>query len=172
MGVAGRFLRGLLTREGFNVNELAFINSANCYPSVTHTPTKEHVERCRVHLVAQLNAVQPRYLLIVGGTALSATIGNHLTLKLARGKPLWLERLDPWPALSQPIMGFVSYHPAARSPTQRLQLADDVATFAGWVEDGGGYPGNCVKCGEEVESWDEYGYAWCAKHMGKQLELI
>lgn len=174
VGVAGRFLRGLLVKEGLNPNDMAFINSANCFPSKTHTPTPDHLAACRVHLAGQLLVVQPTFLFIVGVTAFTAVFGSQMKLKDIRGRPLWLERLEPFAPFTNPITVWCSYHPAARSPTQKLQLKEDLTEFVRWKEANEPFPSSCAnpKCDEEVDRWDDYGLAWCAKHSGRQMTLV
>lgn len=171
VGVAGRTLRRALAAAGIDENKTTFMNSACCYPSVTHTPTKEHLDACRTNLIGQLKTIAPTYLIVVGGTALS-TITN-LPLGQVRGRPMWLEGMAPWPKFDQPIVAMPTYHPAARRPQQRLQMVDDIRDFAEWVRDKAAFPGDCVgvRCKEEVDYFDDLGLAWCAKHKGKQLQL-
>lgn len=95
-------------------------------------------------------------------------------MKQLRGRPFWLDRLAPFAALPRPMVGWPTYHPAAalRSGTYRTKVEDDVEAFAKWMKNKDIFPGECVKCGKEVDSWDDYGLAWCANHAGKQGVLI
>lgn len=92
------------------------------------------------------------------------------------GRPWWLERLDPWPVtLSGGGISVLStYHPAARSPSQKLRMKEDIQLFARWITAKEPFPSSCtkVRCDKEVEKWDDHGLAWCSDHKGVQGELL
>lgn len=174
VGPAGNLLRGILSRNGLVPDDCAWLNSACCYPSASRTPDPSHLESCRTHLVGQLAAIQPEYLLVVGVTALSAVVGSYVEMKQVHGRPLWLQGLAPWPDFAKPVVCWPIYHPAAalRGGRYRLLIEEDVQRFSSWVSNQEAFPGTCVRCGDEVERWDEYGLAWCGRHAGKQLRLL
>lgn len=174
VGPAGNLLRGVLKQAGFDPTKVTYINSANCWPSHTRTPTPEHLDECRIHLASQLAVVLPSYLIIVGLTAFN-NLFKGIALKDIRGRPLWLERVRPLARFDKPITVFATYHPAAvlggRNPQLRGKIEEDIMEFRRWKESGESFPGTCVKCGEEVEKFDEWGLAWCQRHIGRQMEL-
>lgn len=174
VGPAGKFLEDSLRAAGFDNARCAFLNSANCYPATTGTPTSEHVERCRVHLVGQLNALSPSHLLTVGVTAFNAVMSDHkrIPLRTLLGRPWWLDRLEPWPCLARPITVLSTYHPAARSPSQKLRMKEDISFLWRWMKEREPFPGTCLKCPKEVDHWDDHGIAWCADHKGIQGALV
>lgn len=88
---------------------------------------------------------------------------------------MWLDRLAPYAPYSAAIVGWATYHPAAalRSTAYRLKLEEDVQRFSLWIHGGEAFPGNCVRCNsDELDQFDEYGLAWCAKHSPRQMTLI
>lgn len=174
VGPAGRFLDTCLRDGGFDPGSVAFINAACCFPSRTGTPTSEHIQACRVHLVGQLNAIQPSHLLTVGVTAFSAVMPATSRIKMRGllGRPWWLAALEPWPSFYKPMTVLSSYHPAARSPAQKLRLKEDVAFFYKWISDKQPFPSGCYRCNKEVAEWDDMGIAWCNDHKGKQGVLV
>lgn len=174
IGVAGRFLRQSLESAGVNPNTVAYINSANCWPSVTKTPKKEHLAACGTHLAGQIKAVRPSMVLSVGVTALNALFpGEKLELRDVRGRPLWLESVSGW-KLEKGVTVWPTYHPAARSPTQRLTMKEDLASAFTWYSRKDTFPGTCAKkgCDNELEEFDHIGRAWCADHRGKQGVML
>lgn len=173
-GPAGNLLRGVLKKNGYNPDVVTYLNAACCFPSVTRTPTEVHLAACRIHLAGQLAAIQPVYLLVVGTIALSAVVGKYVSMKEVRGRPLWLERLQPFLPLPRPVICWPTYHPAAalRSSAYRMKIEEDVTAFSRWSTTSDIFPGSCVRCGEEVEHWDDFGLAWCQRHAAKQLELL
>lgn len=96
-------------------------------------------------------------------------------LRAMRGRPLWLERIPPFPPFPSPITVWPTYHPAAalggRSPILRFKIEDDLIKFRQWSTSNSPFPSACAKCGEEVEKFDQWGVAWCASHAGEQMEL-
>lgn len=174
IGPAGRLLRGRLRDLGFDPNKITFLNAANCWPSSTKTPEQEHLDACRSHLAGQLLAIQPTYLLVAGTTALAALVGDHITMKQVRGRPLWLERLEPFAPFTPPVTCWPLYHPSAalRSASYLNKVVEDLESFAKFVRGKEAFPGTCITCGEVVDYWDDYGLPWCSTHAGKQTSLL
>lgn len=95
-------------------------------------------------------------------------------MKQVRGRPLWLERLEPFEPFTAPITCWPTYHPSAalRSSSYLNKLTDDLIAFARFVREKEAFPGDCVACGKVVEKWDHLGLPWCGDHSGKQLRLL
>lgn len=51
-------------------NEVSFVNAVSCYPS--RTPSTTEIEACRPTLHAQLAAIDPEFVLVLGGVAVSS----------------------------------------------------------------------------------------------------
>lgn len=113
-------------------------------------------------------------MVVVGVTALTAVVNDTYAMKELRGRPFWLQRLEPWPQLSKSMVCWPTYHPAAglRSTAYKLKIHEDLMAFAEFRRDLLPFPGNCIKCGKEVDHWDDCGVAWCRDHSGKQLKLM
>lgn len=176
VGPAGGLIRRWLAVQGIDPETVAFINAVNCYPATSRTPLPAHREACRTHLAGQLIAVQPKFVISVGLSALAAILPDRpeLTMKLVRGRPIYINQVGPW-KLHSPFTLWPTWHPAAtfRTPRLREQIEDDLAKFVAWRDIGGIYPEICIvkKCNMEVWEWDANGIAWCQRHVPNQMSL-
>lgn len=119
VGPSGQLLRKTLTKVGFDVAELAFMNVVCCYPA--RTPREEEVAACRPNLTGQLRVVAPRWVLVVGGIALRA-LGQDERISAVRGEP-WDRSLKDGGVRTY----FPVFHPAA--------VLRNRALYGGWCRD-------------------------------------
>jgi uracil-DNA glycosylase family 4 len=87
------------------------------------TPTRVHVSACGPWLVAELALVQPRGVVVLGGTAGKAVFGSAFRVGEARGKLVdWPEA---FPVRYHPDWVLPTTHPSAvlRSRTREEDLA-------------------------------------------------
>ena len=74
-GTAGKFLDRKLAQAGIN-RDMAFVtNSAKCRPPDNRTPTRTELKACRHFLESELAVVRPRWVLLLGNTALQQVLG-------------------------------------------------------------------------------------------------
>ena len=69
------------------------------------TPLQRHVAACHAWLESELERIDPRVIVTLGATALSAVLRRKLSIAVARGEQL-LSPLGHVPV-------FATYHPAA-----------------------------------------------------------
>jgi DNA polymerase len=158
VGRSGQLLRDLMRKAGLDDNTVAFVNTASCFPSRTRTPQAEHVEACAVNKAAQLEVVDPQYVLVLGNVALS---GEHPGQKIGRFHGRFWTRGGR--------IYFASYHPSAalRQRLYERTLAEELETFAtcvagrDWQEL---IPDKCVSCTGWIAWVDEEGLGWCEDH--------
>jgi uracil-DNA glycosylase len=119
VGPAGRLLRSLMVAAGIDVKRVYLTNAVKHSGFVLRgkrpmhkTPAQRQVEACRTWLAMEIAGVQPRVIVALGVTALSAVLGQRLTLREARKQRLSL------PDGTQLI---ATFHPSA------LLRAPDVA---------------------------------------------
>jgi DNA polymerase len=106
VGAAGKLLEDLLTEAGMRRQEVWIGNVVKCRPHTAgqnRAPTPEECGSCMPWLHAQMEAVRPRAVLLLGKTAAAATLGDNSPLRdlrgqVRRGKRAWI---------------IVTYHPAA-----------------------------------------------------------
>lgn len=164
IGRSGQVLRGLMLDVGLDPDAVMWGNTVSCWPKVgrkTRKPTITEMQSCRHNLEAQLS-VAPRYVLLVGGTSLSAFRGD-LKVSSSRGKVyVWMDRY-----IVMPI-----YHPASilrkHSEIIRSQTLDDLERWKNIVNEE--VPWSmcldtlCIKCGGWMSYYDRDGVPYCTEH--------
>ncbi len=118
VGPAGEMLEKMLANVvGVPRSAVYIANVVKCRPPQNRNPSPSEVESCLPFLRAQIAAVQPKVVLVLGTVALKALWGAELGIMKARGK--WLD-MDGIPAMP-------TFHPAylLRTPAdKRLTMAD------------------------------------------------
>lgn len=127
-GASGQLLRELMEEVGFNVEEVYFTHAVHCRPPEGRTPKKTEINKCRDWLDYEREMVDPKYVLLLGSTALQATLGKT-GIKSLRGQPIKDGPVTYLPALSP------SY--VLRDPRVRSLLRSDLSKFKAMVDGGG-----------------------------------
>lgn len=165
VGPSGQLLKGWLKEYG--IESATFLNSVSCFPH--RTPRYSEVEACRNNLWSQLQVIQPKYILLVGTTAISSWWKDIGVTELRGGfwQAYWKndspEKGDKGEGWS---WAFATYHPAAvlRNRGLETQTKEDIERFAdvalGKVET---VPliNTCVKCGDEEVRYVVWGVPYC-----------
>lgn len=104
VGEAGTLLTDIMHHAGLTREEVFICNAVKCrcwskkgVAVKNRTPRDSEIDKCRVHLGAQLNIVRPKVVVGLGGTAIAALKGAKLhdvkSTQLAgfteRGKSCW-----------------------------------------------------------------------------------
>lgn len=88
VGPAGIKLMSLMADIGLERKEVYITNSVKCLPNPT--PHPEAIERCRPMLQAELDAVKPILIVVLGGVALQSLLPNTgKTISAIRGRIIW-----------------------------------------------------------------------------------
>lgn len=158
VGPAGRLLDELLSDAGLT-EDIGRLNSVACYPH--GPPSWAQVAACEGNKWAQIEYLNPVYLLLLGKVALKG-VRPELELRRGRGRPF----------LVRDRICFASYHPAAalRNSTFYDALRSDLEDFRDLVEAGPArwmefVPGTCVECANDAEWWEADGIGWCPVHL-------
>lgn len=167
VGPSGQLLRSLLADAGFQTESLAFVNSVCCFPD--RTPTGSEVNACRPNLHAQLTVIQPRYIIAVGGVAVSALHPAAPRMGDVRGNWFRATRVG----LSEHPWAIATWHPAAilRNGNLKGDAEEDFLYARLVIEDDevrmeGQRATFCLKCGDpNVDYKDDL--PWCQKHTPK-----
>jgi len=121
VGRAGRLLDELLAEAGLPRDRVAVANVLKCRPPGNRRPTRTEVATCRPWLDRQVELVDPRVVVTLGGTAAEWALGRSVRIAEARREVLDLggRRL------------LVTYHPAAAlrfgpSGAPRAALLEDL----------------------------------------------
>lgn len=160
IGPAGQWLRKRLNKVGIDPDSLSYMNVVSCFPH--GTPTQHHIQRCENNRQTQLDLIDPDWILLVGGVALSAWRPD-LKVSQTHGRPLLLEGR----------VAFSCYHPSAamRRIAYDRDLTSDLTTFKEMLNKGkNGWSSfisdHCVnKCDNWVSWYDQNFIGWCKKHL-------
>ena len=100
VGRSGKLLRKYIAAQGL---ENCFITSPVKYLPLYVTPTKEDIAHGKIHFLKQVEILEPRVIVLMGGVACEAILGFRPSLKEAQGKT--------YPFGSSKCIA--TYHPAA-----------------------------------------------------------
>lgn len=131
-GKAGQLLDDLLKTAGIKREDCYITNTCKCRPPENRTPNNKEIKACAEYLEAEIQAVNPKYILMTGATALKGAFGKGKITE-CHGQ---IDEKD-----GRYYMGV--FHPAAalRDPKKREPLEQDFGRFAklvktGHIEDG------------------------------------
>jgi uracil-DNA glycosylase len=143
VGPAGRLLDKALAAAEIDRDPVYVTNAVKHFKftergkrRIHQTPSRTEVVSCRPWLLAELDAVQPDVVVLMGATAAKALFGNDFRLTAHRGEELRLPELD----IDADPRVVVTVHPSAilRGPAERREeafdaLVDDLRFAAGLV---------------------------------------
>ena len=121
VGRSGKAIRGVLSDLGL-LHRSAITNVVKCRPPNNGTPTLDQIRRCRVYLDNELESFAPRFVVLLGASAVKSFLGEaHPRMMEVRGRKNWVD----------PISGaniIATYHPAAalRDPKKWYDIVDDL----------------------------------------------
>lgn len=143
VGRSGKLLETELARIGLPRKRVFITNAVSCRPPENRTPKKAEIAACKKWLDYQVAMVKPKFVLILGATALKA-IGVEEGIKKLRGKPFEKDGITYLP----------TFHPAfiLRSPDKSPVFSSDLDRFKEIV-DFGGIPREKNLDFEIVDSW-------------------
>ncbi|MEA3191292.1 MAG: uracil-DNA glycosylase [Thermoplasmata archaeon] len=105
-GAAGRNLDLGLAEAGLTRADVFVTSVVKCRPPGNRDPTTEEKELCRQHLLAQLEAIQPRVVVALGRHGLHGILGGDPAADFAKLAGTFLQTPAGLPL-------WVSWHPAA-----------------------------------------------------------
>lgn len=113
VGPAGRFLTSLLEIAGLKREEVFITNIVKCRPPGNREPKPNEVEACKEYLLAQIAAISPKVICLLGSPALKTVLDPKLSISRVHGTPF----------RRQGILYVPLYHPAAALHRQDLKPA-------------------------------------------------
>jgi len=122
VGRAGKLLDKMLESIKLNRKNVYISNVVNFRPPMNRRPTDEEINRYLPFLNKHIEIINPKILLLLGGTALNALIGNEVVISKARGK--WVNKKI---GNANPEV-IASFHPAflMRQPDQKKYAWEDL----------------------------------------------
>jgi uracil-DNA glycosylase family 4 len=119
VGAAGKLLDAMLAAIDLKRGSDVYIaNAVKCRPPENRTPTADEIATCRPYLQRQIDLLQPRLIVVLGGAAAQAMLGSEIKVGAMRGKLLEYRGV--------PLI--VTYHPAylLRTPTDKSKVWEDL----------------------------------------------
>lgn len=86
VGEAGKLLDKILAASGIPREQVYIMNTLKCRPPVNRTPTEAEMENCRPFFEAQLEVLQPEYIICWGVVAMKAVLGTNEPIGRVRGR--------------------------------------------------------------------------------------
>lgn len=117
-GDSGKLLDKMLASIGVSREKNCYItNTVFWRPPANRAPTQEEIEICRPFVEKHIALVNPKMLILVGSTAVTSLLGNHL--KISKIRQEYYNYTNKY--LSGPITTTALFHPAylLRQPMQK-----------------------------------------------------
>jgi len=132
VGPAGEMLDKMLVHVlGLQRGQVYILNVVKCRPPKNRNPLPDEVASCRPFLEAQIAAIQPKLMLVLGGVAFKTLFDTQQGITRSRGS--WRE----W----RGVPTLPTFHPAylLRNPAQKRHTFNDLkALKVRYDELGGG----------------------------------
>lgn len=84
IGRSGKLLRSLIVESGLKEEDV-YITSPVKYLPVYITPKPSDIAHGRIHLEKQLDVIEPKYIVLLGNTAITAVIGKKIPALTSHG---------------------------------------------------------------------------------------
>ncbi|MGB5438705.1 MAG: uracil-DNA glycosylase [Gammaproteobacteria bacterium] len=120
VGPAGQLLTAMLYAVGLQREDVYICNVLKCRPPGNRNPSRQEVEHCHAYLQRQIELVDPRLILAVGGVAANNLLDMNEKVGQLRGKA------HAYGVRKIPLV--VTYHPAylLRSPLEKRKVWSDL----------------------------------------------
>jgi len=109
VGAAGHNLDGLLSEAGLSRGSVFITNAVKCRPPENRRPTRGELDACHPFLRRQIEAVAPRFIVLLGDTALKeffpeSTLGRAHGTSVRRGGLLFFPTYHPASVIYNPSL--------------------------------------------------------------------
>lgn len=111
IGRAGKLLHELITSAGITPEEVFITSAVKYLPQTYITPKPKDIEHGRTHLMAQLEVIKPKIIVVLGNTSSQSLLNEKFSISQVHGT-----------ILKQGVYTyFISYHPAAPLYSPKLR---------------------------------------------------
>jgi DNA polymerase len=86
VGAAGQLMDKILVASGLKREDVFIMNALKCRPPNNRTPTDVEIENCRPFFEAQLETIQPEYIVCWGSVAVRAVLKSTESVGRLRGR--------------------------------------------------------------------------------------
>jgi DNA polymerase len=127
VGRAGRLLDAMMAERGFDTEKHALIaNVAKCRPPKNRPPTPEEAAACLPYLRRQIELMQPRFMVLLGATALRHMLPEKKGFSMA-GQAGSLFESPSYPGIRIAVF----FHPAyiLRDPRKAPLMREHIGRF-------------------------------------------
>ena len=133
VGRAGQLLDRMLAAIGLDRSRVLITNVIYWRPPGNRTPSTAEIASCLPFVLRHIALVNPKALLLCGGTATGALLSESGGITRLRGRWFALEI----PGLERPVPTLPTYHPAflLRSPDKKREAWRDLLSLKARLED-------------------------------------
>jgi DNA polymerase len=145
VGLAGQLLDRMLAAIGLDRDKVYITNLLFWRPPGNRNPTPAEIASCLPFLERQIEILEPKLLLLVGGMSAKTLLHRSEGILKQRGR--WADYHHP--RLDHPIPALPTLHPAylLRQPAQKREAWRDLLSFAEAIEREGLTPGAAPTAG-------------------------
>lgn len=120
-GQSGKLLEKLMVSVELDRDECYITNVVHCHPPDNRSPTASEIKACKELLESEIAQVKPKYVLLLGATALKAVLGKS---KITQLHGTFIEK--------EGVTYMPTFHPAAalRDPSKTDLIRADLVKFS------------------------------------------
>lgn len=124
IGRAGKLLWDELLKYGLKKTQFHVMNACKCYPKITKTPNKKHLEICSDHLINEIRGIDSKLILVLGNSPLYSLCDVSGGVMNLSGKMIWSKKVGAFV--------FVSIHPSSvlRNQDNQEIFSNSIKNFA------------------------------------------
>ncbi len=86
VGMAGQLLTKIIAAMKLSREDVYILNGLKCRPPQNRTPVPDEIANCRSFVEAQLDILQPQYIVCLGAVAVRSVLQSTLSIGALRGK--------------------------------------------------------------------------------------
>ncbi len=86
VGRAGQLLTKIIAAMKMRREDVYILNALKCRPPQNRTPVPEEIENCRHFVEAQLDILQPKYIVCLGAVSVRSILQSNLSIGRLRGR--------------------------------------------------------------------------------------
>ena len=127
VGQSGQLLRRIFSFAGLTLDKLYISNVLPYRPPGNRQPTPMEVSMFKPFLEKHIELVNPKCVILVGGTSCKALLNSKEGITKIRGKWVDLKLSEP----GKTVKAMATYHPAylLRSPSRKREVWQDMLTL-------------------------------------------
>jgi DNA polymerase len=128
VGRAGQLLTKVVESLPLPREQVYIANIIKCRPPGNRKPGKDEIETCRGYLFRQIELIEPKWIVLLGATAVEGVLDRSEPMGRMRGQTLEYRGI--------PVTA--TYHPSylLRSPKEKGKVWEDLAPVREWLRTG------------------------------------